>query len=540
MHRPSVLTGALTGALLTAPLIVVLYLASQLAGLPFVPFDVFDWIGRVLPGPVVTFGIDLIVTVIRGLDLGETSAAAKTAEQIMAIGGLFVTGILAGAVFFAVLRRRDRAPGYAPGLMLGAIIGVPILLISNRINQTATAGPAVSALWILLAFLAWGAAVSWVYRRLTIGTAATTVSGTSASVEQLDRRRFIVRVGGAAAAITVVGASVGLLQRRTRERGAARRRGEPWSATNTLPNAGDAVTPVPGTRPELTPVEDHYRIDINTRPPVVRESEWRLRIGGLVDRPLTLTLTEIRGKYEPRYEFITLACISNRIGGDLIGTTRWTGVSLRRVLADAGLKANASHVRIRSADGFDEVVALAAINADERIMLTYAWDGLPLTTEHGFPLRIYIPDRYGMKQPKWIESIEVIDHWEPGYWVRRGWSREALMKTTSVIDTVATNMMVVEADQRMLIPVGGIAHAGARGISRVAVSVDGGPWQDARLRQPLSGLTWVIWRFDWPFQAGQHTFAVRCWERSGTAQIAEQNPVRPDGATGLHSESVML
>jgi DMSO/TMAO reductase YedYZ molybdopterin-dependent catalytic subunit len=526
-------------------LIAVLYLGWQLGGLPFVPFDVFDWVGRVLPGAVVTFGIDLIVTLITALNLGETSTAAKAAEQMLAVGGLFITGVLAGAILFAVLSRWDSEPGYAPGLILGALVGVPVAFVSNSVNQTATAGPVLSGVWILLAFLAWGAAFSAVYRRLAIGSAftiapGTTVRDTNASAEQIDRRRFIVRVGGAAAVITVGGAAVGSLQGRTQARELTRRRGSPWSATNPLPNAASAVTPAPGTRRELTPVDDHYRIDINTRPPVVPERDWRLRIGGLVDRPVRLSLQQLRSDYEPLHQFITLACISNRVAGDLIGTTRWTGVSLRRVLANVGLKASATHIQIKAVDGFDEVVALDEINSDERIMLTYAWDGLPLTAEHGFPLRIYIPDRYGMKQPKWIESIEVIDHWEPGYWVRRQWSREARMKATSVIDTIATNMMVVEADRRMLIPVGGIAHAGARGISRVAVSVDGGPWQDAKLRQPLSGLTWVIWRFDWPFQPGQHSFTVRCWEGSGTAQIAEQTPVRPDGATGLHGESVML
>jgi hypothetical protein len=117
-------------------------------------------------------------------------------------------------------------------------------------------------------------------------------------------------------------------------------------------------------------------------------------------------------------------------------------------------------------------------------MLTYAWDGLPLPEKHGFPLRVYIPDRYGMKQPKWIESIEVTDHWEPGYWVVRGWDREARMKATSVIDTIATNMMIAQPSQEMRLPIGGIAHAGVRGISKVELRVDNGEWMPAELRTP--------------------------------------------------------
>jgi hypothetical protein len=140
-------------------------------------------------------------------------------------------------------------------------------------------------------------------------------------------------------------------------------------------------------------------------------------------------------------------------------------------------------------------------------MLAYAWDGVPLLAEHGFPLRIYIPDVYGMKQPKWIESIEAVNHWEPGYWVQRGWDKAARMAATSVIDTVqGTNA-------------GGIAHAGARGISRVEVRVDGGPWTAASLRDPLSETTWVVWRAELPAARGSQSVAVRCVDGAGDMQL---------------------
>jgi hypothetical protein len=240
------------------------------------------------------------------------------------------------------------------------------------------------------------------------------------------------------------------------------------------------------------------------------------------------------------HQFITLSCISNTVGGDLTGTTRWTGVSLQQLLPDLSLQPNATHLKIQSADGFFEVVALDAIRGDGRVMLTYAWDGLPLPEKHGFPLRIYIPDRYGMKQPKWIESIEATDHWEPGYWVVRGWDREARMKATSVIDTIATNMMIAKPAQGMRVPIGGIAHAGVRGISKVELRVDNGEWMPAELRTPLSGQTWVLWRYDWPMQRGKHTFTVRCFEGDGTPQIVREAPPDPSGASGLDTRSVML
>jgi hypothetical protein len=234
-----------------------------------------------------------------------------------------------------------------------------------------------------------------------------------------------------------------------------------------------------------------------------------------------------------------MSCISNRIGGDLISTTYWTGVSLQRLLQDVPLPEGATHLRISSADGFDETVALNLVNDDARVMLAYYWAGRPLETKHGFPLRIHVPDLYGMKQPKWITRIDVLDADQEGYWVRRGWDEVARVRTTSVIDTVAVDMMIIDGDQQ-LIPVGGIAWGGARGISRVEVRVDGGEWQEARVRAPNSDRTWVIWRYDWPFAEGRHSFEVRCLEGDGSQQLEAERGVRPSGATGIHSQVVTI
>ncbi|MGQ0561964.1 MAG: molybdopterin-dependent oxidoreductase [Gemmatimonadota bacterium] len=538
MKKTGALTGALVGALVTAPLIAVMFLAWQLAGLPFLPFELFDWLARRLPGGMVTFGIDTLVAIIRALELGEISAAAKTAEQGLALAIFFILGMAAGAILFALLRRAEpRRPRLRDGAAFGVVIGILLLLIRLSLDTTSRAGPVFGGVWVVVLSALWGASFVWAFQHLRREPAA---NAATFEAQQLDRRRFLIRLGGASAVITVAGAGIGALTAMRKELRAMRARGSAWSATNPLPNANAEVQPVAETRSELTQVEDHYRIDINTRPPMVEEDEWRLRVGGLVARPLELTLADLRTRYEPMHQFITLSCISNPIAGDLTSTSRWTGVSLRRLLEAVRPKASATHLRIRSVDGYHEVVSLADVQADARIMLTYDWDGLPLPNEHGFPLRIYIPDRYGMKQPKWIESIQAIDRWEAGYWVERGWDREARMKTTSVIDVVASDMMVIDADHRQLVPIGGIAHAGARGISRVEVSVDGGPWQQALLRDPLSPLTWVIWRFDWAFEPGEHTFTVRCIDGAGVPQIAERAPLRPSGATGLHSETVML
>ena len=534
MRKPGAAVGGLVGALVTAPLIAVFYLAWKLAELPFVPFNLFDWIARVLPGRVLTFGIDSMVKAIRALRVADTSSAAKAAEQTMAVAVFLVAGMVAGALLFAVLRVTQARRTVFPGVVLGLAAGIAAVLATRSLGRAESLPPGLGALWTVAAFAVWGAALGRANRRLTLETPA---AAGSADVVRVNRRRFLVSLGGAAATITVAGAVVGAIAGSKRQREIAN--GKRWSSVHALPNSGADVRPAPGTRPEYTPLEDHYRIDITTIPPVVDGPNWRLKIGGLVERPLEWNLDQIR-KYEPLHQFVTLACISNPVGGSLIGTTRWTGASFQRILPDLRLKPNATHLKLSSVDGFYEVVALETIRNEARAMLAYDWDGVPLTTKHGFPLRTYIPDLYGMKQPKWLQSIEAMDHWEPGYWVKRGWDQTARMKATSVIDTVSVDMMLSQANRTTRIPVGGIAHAGARGISKVEVRVDDGAWNEARLRAPLSGLTWVIWRYDWPFQPGEHTLTVRCTDGKGALQIAEMAAPHPSGASGLHSKSVML
>jgi DMSO/TMAO reductase YedYZ molybdopterin-dependent catalytic subunit len=301
-----------------------------------------------------------------------------------------------------------------------------------------------------------------------------------------------------------------------------------------FPNSNDPVMPAAGTRPEYTPIKDHYKVFIRTEPTVIDGATWVLPVTGLVDNPLMLTLDDIKDNYESRDQYVTISCISGRIGTSLIGTTLWTGVSVQNILADARVRPEARYLHIISDDGFFETVALDLIASDARIMLCYAWDGHDLPTGHGYPLRIWIPDRFGMKQPKWITAIEVTDEYKEGYWVKRNWDEVAQVKTTSVIDTVAVNALIEDGDQRR-VPVGGIAFSGDRGISKVEVRVDGGPWREAKLRAPLSETTWVIWRYDWPFEEGEHTLEVRCADADGTPQIEQKQSSRPSGATGIHS-----
>ncbi|HZD10088.1 MAG TPA: molybdopterin-dependent oxidoreductase [Candidatus Binatia bacterium] len=545
MKRRIAIYGAVIGAMLTAPLVALTYLGNRLVGLPFIPFDLFDWVTRVLPGPIVTFGIDTMIDTMRllGIDVADT---AKTAEQMSALLQFLVLGVVAGAVFALLVARRDLLSNRSTGVVMGALLGLPLIAISTMISQSPL-NPLLNMSWLALLFLGWGLSFRYAAQRLLPlrERGAAKADEETRAVERIARRQFLIRLGASTATVTVLGSGVGaLLARSERQRLEAELAGsmahETEGGSNTpFPNADDPVSPAPGTRPEYTPLKDHYKVFIRTEPTVIDGSSYVLPITGLVDTPLMLTLDDLRSRYPARDQYVTLSCISGRVGTTLISTTQWTGASLQEILADARVQPEAQFLIITSGDGFHETVSLRMIEDDPRIMLCYDWDGNPLPVDHGFPLRIWIPDRFGMKQPKWITGIEVTDSYEEGYWVQRNWDEVARVQTTSVIDTVAVDAIFEESDQR-LVPIGGIAFAGARGISKVEVRMDGGAWQEARLRAPLSETTWVIWRYDWPFSAGDHTFEVRCVDGQGTQQIEDRRPARPSGATGIHSREVTL
>lgn len=549
MKKWSVGTGALIGGLLTTSLTGILYLGRQFINLPFVPYEIFNWIARELPGGLVTFGIDLMIDtmLLLGISVVDT---AKTAERILAITLFLVGGAFAGAIYFAVMKIREAKADRFSGLVMGALFGLPVIAISLVITSS-TVAPVLILLWLALTFLAWGIALSFAHRRLgaieRVDEAEPAVeSGAEpGTVQRIGRRQFLVQLGAATATITVVGTGLGAVlaasERRRQEQALADSMAHQTegSSDSPFPNSNDPVMPVSGTRPEYTPIKDHYKVFLRAEPTIIEGASWMLPITGLVDNPLMLTIDDIQDNYESRHQYVTLTCISGRVGTDLISTTQWTGASVQDVLADAGLQEGARYLWIQSGDGFYETVDLDLIAADERIMFCYAWDGNTLPKDHGYPLRIWIPDLYGMKQPKWITSIEVIDEDRDGYWVERNWDKVARVKATSVIDTVAVDAIIEDGDQRY-VPVGGIAYAGARGISKVDVRVDGGAWEEAQLRSPLSETTWVIWRYEWPFAAGGHTFEVRCAEADGTPQIEEFETSRPDGSSGIHSSGVSL
>lgn len=526
---PSLWMGALLGALTSLPVMGVGFLAERLLQVPFVPFDVFDWMARVLPGQIITTTIDLMVAVIRGLNLGPTASTAKLAEQAQAIAIFVVTGAVLGAALAAygrVSENSTRAGLIAGGILLVGMIPVELTLGFPQ------AGPVLSQVWLAVLFGAWGV----VLVRLNARARPAMQEGQEPS---MSRRQFLYLVGGGTIVVTV--GSVGLASLLESAETVSEPTGAlptPDVADTTGPAASppesvlaERIMPAPGTREELTSNADFYRIDINTRPPEVNGDEWTLQIDGMVQNPLALTQEDLRAF--PAYsQVITLECISNPVGGDLISTARWTGARLKDVLDRAGMLPSAVEAYVTAADGFYESIVMSDI-MDPRTLLVYEMNGVTLPQEHGFPLRVYIPNRHGMKQPKWIEHIEVIDRHGPGYWVDRGWDAQAIVHTTSVVDAADAAMA---GNGSETIPVGGIAYAGARGISKVEVQIDDGPWAEAELRTPpLSPLSWVQWRYDWAYTSGRHSIQVRAYDGKGQLQVTERRPPSPSGATGIDS-----
>lgn len=563
MNKPHVLTGAAVGGLFTIPLIMLFFIGQGAAGLPFPPFELFDWLVRVLPAPIINIGKETLADVITALQM-PTSDTAKLAEQGMGLAFTVMIGALASAIFFAVMNKTQHARNeILPGVGLGLGVGIPFVLMGLGVTSSITSAEPIRALiWSLGVFVLYGIAVSYVWNRLAFNAPLKSAQPqpTDASVQVveenagIDRRSFIIKIGAATAVIAVTGAGLSEILRRSAEPNSSLPSlggglGDSIPEATLSPEAlaqypalSDTLVPAVGTRPELTPLERHYRIDINANPPVIEEAGYLLTMTTYLNGGRSVlgefTLDEIRAM-PAREDFITMACISNRLGGDLISTVKWTGVSMQEFLSHVDIPANATHLFIMSIDGFDETLSLEMIANDPRIMLSYAWDDQPLLQKHGFPLRVHIPDLYGMKQPKWITQIEFISGDREGYWVRRGWDAEAVVRSTSVIDTVAVNATYSEGDQ-VYVPVGGIAWAGDRGILGVEVRVDGGAWQPAQVRVPVSDRTWSLWRYDWAFQAGDHTFEVRCIEGDGTRQIEQREGTYPSGSTGILSRSASL
>lgn len=353
------------------------------------------------------------------------------------------------------------------------------------------------------------------------------------------RRRVLVD-GGIAAAALLVGVGIARSARDSARSAAS-------TVTRKLPRATPKVTvpagtldrgsgAVDGISPYVTPTDDFYRIDTAFRAPVVDESTWSLTIKGMVDREITLTYDDLLARDLIEVP-ITMQCVSNEVGGDLIGTARWTGVLLADLLQEAGVQDGAEQVMGESVDGFTAGFPVEAALDGRDAMLVVGMNGHPLPSEHGFPARLVVPGLYGyVSATKWIKEIRLTTWDEEGYWIPRGWSRLGPIKTSSRIDVPRAGEQV-EAGTTA---VAGVAWAPTRGIQRVEVQVDDGPWQRAKLGPVASDDTWVQWWFAWDAEPGEYQLRVRAVDGDGRTQTAEPAPPAPDGAQGLDTIDVKV
>ena len=297
---------------------------------------------------------------------------------------------------------------------------------------------------------------------------------------------------------------------------------------------------------EITATDLFYRVDINPVPPTVDANSWRLVVNGLVSRPLTITYEQLKAMPSVP-QIATLECISNKIANDFIGTAIWNGIKLKDLLEESGVKPNAKYIVFRCADGYDVGIPLER-GLQEGSILAYGMNGETLDAKHGYPVRAIIPGLYGMMNPKWITEIELIDGIYEGYWQKKGWANNAQYNTHSYIVVPGNapirknfrnlgSLNIVVGEQ---IPIAGVAFAGDRGISRIQVSTDdGATWMDAKIKDPLSPYSWVIWATEINVtNKDNYKIIVRATDKMGKVQTGEVREPFPNGATGYHMVDV--
>ena len=450
-----------------------------------------------------------------------------TNDKTALVVGIVVSSVVLGAALGIAARRRWLV---APlGIAAFGVLGAWALWSNARgATGTALAAAAVSIAVGVGCFTG-----LWHLARHAVRTGGARHAPATAPPRRrvVDRRGFVLGVGG-----VVVGAGAAALAARrlrsVRSVDAARR-------STVLPRpAGATPTPssqpfsVPGLSSYVTSNADFYRIDTALSTPQVSVTGWRLSVTGLVNQPYELTYEELLD-LDSVEETVTIACVSNEVGGRLVGNAVWQGVPLAVLLDRAGVETRATQIVGRSVDGWTAGFPTAEALDGRTALVAYAMNGEPLPAAHGYPARLIVAGLYGyVSATKWLEEIELTT-WEAfdGYWVPRGWSKEGPIKTASRIDVPRASATLDAGRQ----PIAGVAWAPDRGIELVEVQIDGGPWQPCELGRAASDDTWVQWRYVWPATPGDHTVRVRATDGDGVTQTEEDAAPAPDGASGWHS-----
>jgi DMSO/TMAO reductase YedYZ molybdopterin-dependent catalytic subunit len=472
--------------------------------------------------PVLAVGNQFIRLTPEPLKEFATSTFGVHDKQVLLASMAVVIAVV--AVVGGLLSRRTLVPGLALVVVLG-LVGV----------TCAAASPTATAAYLVAPFVALvaGAATFLVLHHLARRAAASPAPDDAAAAPRDARRRLLLGLGAALAGAGVTG----FLGRSFATADAAE---ASRAAVGPLPG-GNAPPPpaadfaASGTPPWLTRNADFYRIDTALQVPQISTAEYSLRIHGLVDREIVLSYDQLRRRALVEAP-ITMCCVSNDVGGDLISNAVFVGVPLRALLADAGVRAGADQIASTSADGFTTGTPVAACTDGRNAMLALGMNGQPLPIEHGFPVRMVVPGLYGyVSGCKWITDMELttFDAFQ-SYWQQRGWAQQAPVKTQSRIDVPRADATVPAGR----VTVAGTSWAQHRGVARVEVRADGGPWQTTELAADASIDTWRMWRTVLTLAPGRHTLQVRATDATGATQPEPVTLTIPDGATGWHTVTV--
>jgi DMSO/TMAO reductase YedYZ molybdopterin-dependent catalytic subunit len=426
---------------------------------------------------------------------------------------LLAAGVLLGLVLLSAAAGLLTARGpLRAELVLVAVAVLAGVAVMSRPGVTATA-----LLPVLVGATTWLVVLPYLTRSRAVAD----------STPLADRRAFLRRAGIVAAGSLVLGTAGRYLGRKRRAVEAARAALDLPATGGVVPTGADL-----GPAPWRTPNPDFYRIDTAVAVPAVLAEGWRLRIHGLVERELTVTYDDLLER-ELTEAWVTLCCVSNPVGGDLVGNAWWSGVRIADLLAEAGPVDGADAVLQTSEDGWTCGTPLAALTDERDALLALAMNGEPLPVDHGFPVRMVVPGLYGyVSATKWLVDLEVSRFADvDAFWTRRGWAEEGPVRTQSRIDVPRHDQGV----RAGVVRVGGVAWAQHTGIEAVEIRLDGGPWTPAELGRVPSADTWVQWSASVEAAPGSHTVAVRATDRSGYTQTAVRRDVVPDGATGWHT-----
>jgi DMSO/TMAO reductase YedYZ molybdopterin-dependent catalytic subunit len=476
---------------------------------------------RGVPSPLAAIGSQVVLRVppaIEDLAIGLFGTADKAA---LAVGTVIIALIIGYATGIAASRRR--------------VIGVAVFVAFGLFGVAAGLAEPLTTWWAVVAAGLITAASGILTLGILLDEAKRPAVPTDGMPADRDRRRFIGLTAAGFAGAAVVGAVGRTLLARLPETDGAISVGGTTIPTTSLVAAGHDLD-LPGLTPIVVPNRDFYRIDTALVVPRIDPARWDLRLTGMVGEEATLTYDDLLAMdHVDRY--VTIACVSNEVGGDLVGNALWTGPLLADVLERLDIDPRATQLVGRSVDGWTAGFPTELAFDDREAMIAVAMNGEPLPRRHGYPARLIVPGLYGyVSATKWLTEIEFVP-WDAflGYWIPRGWAKEGPIKLQSRIDVPGSGERVGGPDTT----VAGVAWAPTVGISAVEVRVDDGPWDAARLSEPLSEAAWVQWVTRVDLAPGPHSLWVRAIDGDGRVQTSRRAPPRPDGASGHHRVDVV-